>query len=95
MLEVWLASVHVAGSAVSVGRRAEAEGFDGISFGDTQNIAADPFAGLCLAATQTERLGLMVGVINPVTAPARRRRIGHCHRPGRVVGPRSSGSGPR
>jgi 5,10-methylenetetrahydromethanopterin reductase len=67
MLEVWLASVHVAGSAVAVGRKAEAEGFDGISFGDTQNIAADPFAGLCLAATQTERLGLMVGVTNPVT----------------------------
>ena len=74
MLEVWLASVHVAGSAVAVGRRAEAEGFDGISFGDTQNIAADPFAGLCLAATQTERLGLMVGVTNPVDAPSRRRR---------------------
>ncbi len=67
MLEVWLASVHVAGTAVAVGRRAEAEGFDGISFGDTQNIAADPFAGLCLAATGTERLGLMVGVTNPVT----------------------------
>ncbi len=67
MLEVWLASVHVAGSAVAVGQRAEAEGFDGISFGDTQNIAADPFAGLCLAATRTERLGLMVGVTNPVT----------------------------
>jgi 5,10-methylenetetrahydromethanopterin reductase len=67
MLEVWLASVHVAGSAVAVGRRAESEGFDGISFGDTQNLAADPFAGLCLAATTTERLGLMVGVTNPVT----------------------------
>ena len=67
MLEIWLASVHVAGTAVAVGQRAEAEGFDGISFGDTQNIAADPFAGLCLAATRTERLGLMVGVTNPVT----------------------------
>ena len=67
MLEVWLASVHVAGTAAAVGQRAEAEGFDGISFGDTQNIAADPFAGLCLAATRTERLGLMVGVTNPVT----------------------------
>jgi 5,10-methylenetetrahydromethanopterin reductase len=71
MLEVWLASVHVPGTAPAYGRQTEAEGFDGISFGDTQNIAADPFAGLCLAATQTDRLGLMVGVTNPFTrAPA-------------------------
>jgi 5,10-methylenetetrahydromethanopterin reductase len=67
MLEVWLASVHVPTSAVACGRAAEAEGLDGISFGDTQNIAADPFAGLCLAATQTNQLGLMVGVTNPLT----------------------------
>ena len=94
MLEVWLASVHVAGSAVAVGRRAEAEGFDGISFGDTQNIAADPFAGLCLAATQTERLGLMVGVTNPVTRlPAVVASV-HCHGPGRVGGPGGARSGP-
>ena len=46
---------------------AEAEGFDGISFGDTQNLAADPFSGLCIAAAATTRLGLMVGVTNPVT----------------------------
>ena len=67
MLEVWLASVHVPGTAIACGEAAESEGFDGISFGDTQNLAADPFAGLCLAASHTERLGLMVGVTNPVT----------------------------
>ena len=67
MLEVWLASVHVPGTAIACGQAAEAEGFDGISFGDTQNLAADPFGGLCLVAANTDRLGLMVGVTNPVT----------------------------
>ena len=67
MLEIWLASVHVPNSTVACGQAAEAEGLDGISFGDTQNIAADPFAGLCLAATRTNQLGLMVGVTNPLT----------------------------
>jgi 5,10-methylenetetrahydromethanopterin reductase len=67
MLEVWLASVHVPGLAVAYGRAAEDEGFDGISFGDTQHLAADPFVGLSLVAGQTERLGLMIGVTNPMT----------------------------
>jgi 5,10-methylenetetrahydromethanopterin reductase len=67
MLEVWLASVHVPGTAIACGQTAEAEGFDGISFGDTQNLAADPFGGLCLVAAHTDRLRLMVGVTNPVT----------------------------
>jgi 5,10-methylenetetrahydromethanopterin reductase len=67
MLEIWLAGVHVLGNAAAYGQAAEEEGVDGISFGDTQNIAADPFAGLCLAAARTERLGLMVGVTNPLT----------------------------
>src|ERR1019366_4775719 len=67
MLEVWLASVHVPGTAIACGQAAEAEGFDGISFGDTQNLAADPFSGLCLVAAHTGRLRLMVGVTNPVT----------------------------
>ena len=67
MVEFWVASIHLPGSGAAVGWKAEAEGFDGISLGDTQNLAADPFAGLSLAATATERLGLMVGVTNPVT----------------------------
>jgi 5,10-methylenetetrahydromethanopterin reductase len=67
MVEMWLASVHVPGGAVAYAQAAEAEGFDGISFGDTQHLAADPFVGLGLVASQTERLGLMIGVTNPVT----------------------------
>jgi 5,10-methylenetetrahydromethanopterin reductase len=68
--QFWLASVHVPGKAAATGLAAESEGFDGVSFGDTQNLAADPFAGLCLAAAATTRLGLMVGVTNPVTRVA-------------------------
>ncbi|HMD45629.1 MAG TPA: LLM class flavin-dependent oxidoreductase [Acidimicrobiales bacterium] len=67
MVEVWTAGAHVAGTAGAVARAAERDGFDGISFGDTQHIAADPFGGLCVAARETTRLGLMVGVTNPVT----------------------------
>jgi 5,10-methylenetetrahydromethanopterin reductase len=67
MLEVWAASVHVPGLAIATGQAAEHDGFDGVSFGDTQHIAADPFAGLCLVARETERLRLLVGVTNPVT----------------------------
>jgi len=67
MVEVWLASGYRPGTAIAYGQAAEAEGFDGISFGDTQNLGGDPFGGLCLVAGHTDRLGLMVGVTNPLT----------------------------
>jgi 5,10-methylenetetrahydromethanopterin reductase len=65
--EIWKATVHLAGTASKVGVEAELDGFDGLSFGDTQHIAADPYSGLCLVARATERLKLLVGVTNPVT----------------------------
>ncbi|MBO0729595.1 MAG: LLM class flavin-dependent oxidoreductase [Acidimicrobiaceae bacterium] len=65
--EIWLASVHVVGAAAARARTAEREGIDGLSFGDTQHMAGDPFVGLSLAGAATERLKLMVGVTNPVT----------------------------
>src|SRR5688572_16284968 len=48
-------------------RQAEADGFDGLSLGDTQCLMADPFVGLTAAAQVTETLKLGVGVTNPVT----------------------------
>jgi 5,10-methylenetetrahydromethanopterin reductase len=69
-VELWLASVHVPGAAAERGRAAEEAGFDGISFGDTQHIAGDPFVGLALVGAATERLKLKVGVTNPVTRVA-------------------------
>jgi len=48
-------------------RAAEGDGFDGLSFGDTQCLNADPFVGLTVAASVTTGLKLAVGVTNPVT----------------------------
>jgi 5,10-methylenetetrahydromethanopterin reductase len=67
MVEIWTAGANRPGQAVGAARRAEAEGFDGLSFGDTQCIASDPFVGLTLAAAATDRLQLGVRVTNPVT----------------------------
>lgn len=66
-VEIWIASVHIPGRAQDDARRAEQDGFDGLSFGDTQGLAADPYVGLALAARVTERLRLGVRVTNPVT----------------------------
>lgn len=69
-MEVWIAGSNVPGEAKSMARRAEGEGFDGVSFGDTQCLSADPFAGLAAAAAVTTTLRLGVGVTNPVTRHA-------------------------
>ena len=45
----------------------EAAGWDGLSMVDSQNLAADPYVYLSLAATGTTTLGLMTGVTNVVT----------------------------
>jgi 5,10-methylenetetrahydromethanopterin reductase len=66
-MEVWIAGSNVPGTAKDVARRAEGEGFDGLSFGDTQCINGDPFVGLTAAAAVTTTLKLGVGVTNPVT----------------------------
>jgi 5,10-methylenetetrahydromethanopterin reductase len=66
-MEVWIAGSNVPGTAKDVARRAEGEGFDGLSFGDTQCINGDPFVGLTAAAAATTTLKLGVGVTNPVT----------------------------
>ncbi|HEX5095457.1 MAG TPA: LLM class flavin-dependent oxidoreductase [Acidimicrobiia bacterium] len=47
--------------------RAEAEGWDGITFTDSQNLVADPFIGIAIGARVTERLQFMTGVSNPAT----------------------------
>ena len=47
--------------------RAEAEGWDGITFTDSQNLVGDPFIGIAIGARVTERLQFMTGVSNPAT----------------------------
>lgn len=48
-------------------RRAEARGWDGMSFVDSQNLSGDVYVAMTTAATATERLLVSTGVTNPVT----------------------------
>jgi 5,10-methylenetetrahydromethanopterin reductase len=66
-IELWMATANAGGQAVAIAQDAVAQGFDGVSFGDTQCQSPDPFIGLALAARATENLRLGVGVTNPVT----------------------------
>ena len=66
-LEIWTLSVPLPKLAGEFAARAEASGFDGIAFTDSQNLTGDVFAGLALAANATRRISLATGVTNPVT----------------------------
>ncbi|MHB8661616.1 MAG: LLM class flavin-dependent oxidoreductase [Acidimicrobiales bacterium] len=66
-LELWTAGVGIPGFSVRQAQRAEEEGWDGIGFVDSQNLAADPFVELVLAAQATTTLRLATAVTNPVT----------------------------
>ena len=67
MTEAWIAGVGLPRSTVRQARRAEHEGWDGIGLVDSQNLAADPFAELALAASATSRILLGTAVTNPIT----------------------------
>jgi 5,10-methylenetetrahydromethanopterin reductase len=47
--------------------RAEAEGWTGVTLGDSQNMSGDPFVALGTAAACTTTIRLSTGVTNPVT----------------------------
>src|SRR5436853_3767023 len=55
------------GTVVAQAQRAEALGWDGITFTDSQNLIGDPFVAVALAATVTERLLFATGVTNAYT----------------------------
>src|SRR2546430_17656593 len=67
MTEVWIAGVGLPRSTVRQARRAEDEGWDGLGVVDSQNLAADPYAELALAAPATSRIRVGTAVTNPVT----------------------------
>ena len=48
-------------------RKAEAWGFDGLLLADSQNLNADVWIELALAAAATERIAIGTGVTNPAT----------------------------
>src|SRR5215468_7224566 len=67
MVEVWLGTFPTPGRAVGLAQMAEADGWDGLAFTDSQNLGGDPFAALALAAHATERLKLGTGASNCAT----------------------------
>src|SRR5712692_4438101 len=66
-LEVYLRSYPMPDEAVEKARAAEADGWDGLLYVDTQNLLYDTFAALYLGADATTRLRLGTAVTNPVT----------------------------
>jgi len=63
-MELWATRIPNAATAVAQARKAEAAGWDGITFTDSQNLIADPFVMSALAAQSTERLQFATGVSN-------------------------------
>src|SRR3954462_10198187 len=55
------------GTVAFQAERAEAAGYDGLTFVDSQNLVGDPFVGVALAAAATERLRFATGVTNAHT----------------------------
>ncbi len=67
MTELFTMSIPEVGVVEMLAERAEAAGWDGITFVDSQNLVSDPYVGIALGAKVTERLQFMTGVTNPAT----------------------------
>jgi len=71
MTEIWLQTALSPVTAVAdQAHRYEADGWDGVMVFDSQCLIADPYVVLALAAASTQRIGLGIGVSNPVTRHA-------------------------
>jgi 5,10-methylenetetrahydromethanopterin reductase len=66
-MEVWLHGFAFPGRVVELARGAEKWGFTGLLIADSQNLTADIWVELALAAAATSPLRLGPGVTNPVT----------------------------
>jgi 5,10-methylenetetrahydromethanopterin reductase len=66
-MRIWLHSFPRPGTTAAAARSAEAAGYDGLLVADSQNLTADIWVELALAAAATERLRLGPGVTNPRT----------------------------
>jgi len=67
MGEFWLARVPEPSRVEAIATRAEAAGWDGVAFTDSQNLVGDPFVAVAVAARATTRLRFMTGVANAAT----------------------------
>jgi len=67
MVELWRAGTHLTGADPEKARAAEALGWDGQMFMDSQSLAADPWTQMGAWAVATERIKLCTGDTNPFT----------------------------
>ena len=67
MAEFWQIAFPAPGTSEDNALAAEAAGWDGLFFADTQCLSGDIYSAMCLAARATEHLQLGSGVTNPVT----------------------------
>lgn len=66
-LQLFTQSIPEVGISTWLAERAEAAGWDGISFTDSQNLVGDPFVAMAVAAQATSTLKFMTGVTNAAT----------------------------
>lgn len=64
---LWTSSRSFPGASGPTARRAEDEGWSGITFTDSQNLSGEPYVALAVAAGATSRIRLATGVTNPWT----------------------------
>src|ERR1700688_3136128 len=65
--DIWMIAFPIPGAFAQMARTVEEIGFDGLGIVDTQNLAGDAYAELCVAAHATKHLKLRTAVTNPVT----------------------------
>lgn len=66
-IEFWTHARTLPGLVGGAARRAEAEGWSGVTLGDSQNMSGDPFVALGTAAAGTSTIRMSTGVTNPWT----------------------------
>ena len=66
-VQLWTMKVPSTDAMVEQARRAEAAGWTGVTYTDSQNLCPDPYVGIALAARATERLRFATGVTNAHT----------------------------
>jgi 5,10-methylenetetrahydromethanopterin reductase len=66
-MELWTMRIPEVGTVEIQAQLAEGQGWDGITFVDSQNLVGDPFVAFALAAQATERLKFATGVTNAYT----------------------------
>src|SRR5262245_20552928 len=66
-LEFWTHARTLPRLVGPAARRAEAEGWTGVTLGDSQNMSGDPFVAFGTVAAVTTTLRLTTGVTNPYT----------------------------